>query len=107
MADAPAPAAPGANFLSPYTKYFKNSSVFFAIGVLGILFLLIIPVPKGLLSLMLGLSISLSVLILMRVLLIDKPLELSSFPSILLITALFRLALKHCDHAVDFNAWWN
>lgn len=61
---------------------------------MSIIFLLIFPIPKGLLSFMLAISISLSVVILMTVLFIEKPLELSSFPSILLISAIFRLALN-------------
>lgn len=72
----------------------KYSEVFFAIGIMVIIFLLIFPIPKGFLDVMLALSITLSVLILMTVLFIEKPLELSSFPTILLISAVLRLSLN-------------
>lgn len=72
----------------------KKAEVAFAIAVMSIVFLLIFPIPKQLLDIMLALSISLSVLILMTTLFIEKPLELSSFPSILLISAILRLSLN-------------
>lgn len=93
MADAQ-PQAQGANFLANFKLVAKNSEIMFAIAIMSIIFLLIFPIPKGLLSFMLAISISLSVVILMTVLFIQKPLELSSFPSILLISAIFRLALN-------------
>ena len=87
-------SAAGGNFLLNFKAFRKNGQLMFAMGILSIIFLLIFPIPKGLLSFMLAISISLSVVILMTVLFIEKPLELSSFPSILLISAIFRLALN-------------
>lgn len=72
----------------------KQSEVVFAVAVMFIIFMLIFPIPKGLLDIMLALSITVSVLILMTVLFIEKPLDFSSFPSILLISAVFRLSLN-------------
>src|SRR5476651_300949 len=91
---AEAPAGKKSNFLLNFTAFRQNGQLLFAIGILSIIFLLIFPIPKDLLSFMLAISISLSVVILMTVLFIEKPLELSSFPSILLISAIFRLALN-------------
>src|SRR5688572_24286175 len=72
----------------------NKTEVAFAIAVMAIVFLLIFPIPHQVLDVMLALSISLSVLILMTTLFIEKPLDLSSFPSILLISAILRLSLN-------------
>lgn len=63
-------------------------------GILGILGLLIIPLPPFLLDLLLGLNIALSVLILMVVVYINSPLDISTFPTILLVATLFRLGMN-------------
>lgn len=65
----------------------------FAAGIVGILVILFLPIPPVLIDLGLALSIALSVLILMVALWIQKPLEFSSFPTILLIATLLRLSL--------------
>src|SRR5918994_5226725 len=65
-----------------------------AIGLVMILVVMILPMPSFLLDILLALSMTMSVLILMTVLFIQKPLEISSFPTILLITTLLRLSLN-------------
>lgn len=65
----------------------------FAIGVVAILAVMFLPIPTFLIDIGLALSIALSVLILMVALWIQKPLEFSSFPTILLIATLLRLSL--------------
>ncbi|MFY7776745.1 MAG: flagellar biosynthesis protein FlhA [Elstera sp.] len=65
-----------------------------ALGVIAILVMLILPMPTWLLDFMLGISIASSVLILMVTLFIQRPTDLSSFPTILLMTTLLRLALN-------------
>ncbi len=65
-----------------------------AIGLVMILVVMILPMPSFLLDILLALSMTMSVLILMTVLFIQKPLEFSSFPTILLITTLLRLSLN-------------
>ncbi len=72
----------------------RRSDIFFAIGIIGILTVLMLPIPPQLLDLLLGISITLSVLILMTVLFVDKPLNLNSFPTILLIATMLRLSLN-------------
>ncbi len=64
-----------------------------ALGVVGIVTLLILPLPAILLDLLLAISLTTAVLILMTALLINKPLEFTAFPSVLLATTLFRLGL--------------
>ncbi len=65
-----------------------------AIGVMTILVVLILPLPPAVLDLLLAVSIILSVLILMTGLFIHTSLEFSSFPTILLIATMLRLALN-------------
>ena len=65
-----------------------------ALGVTGIIAMLILPMPGWMLDLGLALSITASVLILMTALFIEKPLQLSSFPTILLIVTMLRLGLN-------------
>jgi flagellar biosynthesis protein FlhA len=90
------PAGPGAFAISfgEIRELLKRGELTLALGVLGIMAVLIMPVPPLLLDLLLAVSIILSVLILMTALFIAKPLEFSAFPTILLIATLLRLALN-------------
>jgi flagellar biosynthesis protein FlhA len=63
-------------------------------GVLGILAIMLVPLPAFVLDVLLSLSITLSLLVLVTALLIKKPLEFTSFPSVLLLTTLLRLSLN-------------
>lgn len=72
----------------------RRSDIMFALGIVGILAVLLVPVPPIMLDFLLSISITLSVLILMTVLFIDKPLSLNSFPTILLISTMLRLSLN-------------
>ncbi|WP_407666736.1 flagellar biosynthesis protein FlhA [Microvirga roseola] len=65
----------------------------FAGAVICILAILFLPIPPILIDMGLALSIALSVLILMVALWIQKPLEFSAFPTVLLIATILRLAL--------------
>ncbi|MTH98276.1 flagellar biosynthesis protein FlhA [Roseibium sp. RKSG952] len=66
----------------------------FAVGIVLILAVLFLPIPPFLIDMGLALSIALSVLILMVALWIQKPLDFSSFPTILLIATMLRLSLN-------------
>jgi flagellar biosynthesis protein FlhA len=65
-----------------------------ALGVLGIIGILIIPLPAMALDALLALSVALSVLMLLVALGLTRPMDFSVFPSLLLITTLFRLSLN-------------
>jgi len=65
-----------------------------ALGIMAILTVLILPLPTWLLDVMLAVSITFSVLVLMTSLFIEKPLDLSSFPTILLVATMLRLSLN-------------
>ena len=71
-----------------------NRDVGFAGGILLILMVLFLPLPAVLIDMGLALSIALSVLILMVALWIQKPLDFSAFPTVLLIATLLRLSLN-------------
>ena len=71
-----------------------NRDVGFAIGIVAILIVLFLPIPAFLLDLGIALSISLAVLILMVSLWIQRPLDFSAFPTVLLIATMLRLALN-------------
>ena len=66
----------------------------FAFAIVLILCLFFLPVPAVMIDLGLALSIAVSVLILMVALWINKPLEFSSFPTVLLVATILRLALN-------------
>ncbi len=74
--------------------WIARGEVALAVGVVGVVVLLILPVPAMMLDLLLAISISAAVLILMTSLLIKKPLEFTAFPTVLLVSTLYRLGLN-------------
>ena len=62
--------------------------------VLTIILLLIIPLPAGMVDVAIILNMALSMMILVSTMTIREPLELSIFPSLLLVTTLFRLGIN-------------
>lgn len=90
-------AAPGFDFdaaISRVVSAAKRGDLGFALGMVMILVVLIMPMPPWLLDVALALSVTLSVLILMTVVFIRKSLEFNSFPVVLLIATMMRLALN-------------
>ncbi|MDB5433709.1 MAG: flhA [Caulobacter sp.] len=71
-----------------------RGEVALAVGVIGIVVLLIVPIPAFMLDLLLAMSLLSAVLILMTSLIIKRPLEFTAFPTVLLVTTLFRLGLN-------------
>jgi len=63
-------------------------------AVVGIVLMMVVPMPAPLLDLFLVCNMAASVLVLLISLYVDKPLDFSTFPSVLLIATLFRLALN-------------
>src|SRR6185312_12829301 len=92
--DIAAPPVPGGFSLGSLSGLLKRSDLGLAIGIMAILIVLILPLPTWLLDVSLAFSLSLSILILMTAVFIRKPLEFSSFPAVLLITTMMRLALN-------------
>ena len=72
----------------------KRGDLFFALSIILMLVILIMPMPAWLLDIALALSITMSCLVLMTAIFIEKPTEFSAFPLVLLITTMYRLALN-------------
>jgi len=72
----------------------KFGDIFVSISIIAIVIIIIIPVPLFLLDLLLSINISLALLILLISIYNKEPLQFSIFPSLLLITTLFRLSLN-------------
>lgn len=81
-------------FLKRFERLTKNADLLVAISILAILAVMIIPLPPILLDLALGLSIASSILVLIVALYAKRALDFSVFPSLLLLTTLFRLSLN-------------
>ena len=75
-------------------KFMKNSDVFLAVAIVGIIVFMVIPLPTVLLDILLSFNITFCLTIVLVATYIMKPLELSSFPSIILLATLFRLSLN-------------
>jgi flagellar biosynthesis protein FlhA len=87
-AAAPAPAAPVAAAASP------TGELVVPIALVLVVVIMVLPLPAFLIDLLLAVSISLSLIILMVGMYAQKPLDFSTFPSVLLVVTLFRLALN-------------
>ncbi len=81
-------------FIKRFEKFTKNTDLFIAFGLLAILAVMIIPLPPLMLDLTLSFSLSLSLLILVVSIYVKRALDFTSFPSLLLMTTLFRLSMN-------------
>ncbi len=72
----------------------KRTDLIFAIGVVGILAVLILPIPAAILSTLIAFNLALSLVILLVCIYAKEPLEFTSFPGLLLVTTLLRLGLN-------------
>lgn len=72
----------------------SNLDVVIAFGVIGIVLMIIIPLPKMMLDLLLALNITISIVIILITMFTTNVLQLSVFPTLLLVTTLFRLGLN-------------
>lgn len=73
-------------------KRFKD--VFILVGIIGIVLIMIVPIPTWLLDVLLILNISIALMILLVAMNTKEALQFSIFPALLLITTLFRVALN-------------
>ncbi|MFZ5766031.1 MAG: flagellar biosynthesis protein FlhA [Thermodesulfobacteriota bacterium] len=76
------------------TLNLDSSSLMMAVGVVCILMIMILPLPTLVLDLLLSLGITMSLVILLVSMYNTDPLEFSAFPSLLLLTTLYRLSLN-------------
>ena len=80
--------------LGAFRDSLLRGDVLLALGIVAIICGLIFPLPVWLLDMALALSITFSVLILMTVLFIERPLDFTTFPTVLLIATMLRLSLN-------------
>ncbi|MFI6075143.1 flagellar biosynthesis protein FlhA [Actinoplanes sp. NPDC051343] len=64
------------------------------IGVIGIIIMMVVPLPTFLLDTLIALNITAALLILLTSMFVERPLDFSVFPALLLVATLFRLALN-------------
>lgn len=81
-------------FIKRFEKFTKNTDLFIAFGLLAILAVMIIPLPPMMLDIALSFSLSLSLLVLVVSIYVKRALDFTSFPSLLLMTTLFRLSMN-------------
>jgi len=83
---------PGGN--SMLMRLIGRSDIALAVGVIGIITVLIIPIPAAMLDFALAFNITFSLVVLLSTMYITRPLDLSVFPGMLLIVTLLRLSLN-------------
>lgn len=81
-------------FVKRFERYAKNVDLLIAVALVAVLAVMIVPLPAIMLDLSLTISLTLSLLILLVAIYTDRSLDFSIFPSLLLMTTLFRLALN-------------
>src|SRR5438093_11251426 len=69
-----------------------NTDIFIAVGIIGILLVMILPLPAPVLDMLLAMNLALSLVALLVALYTLEPLEFAIFPSVLLFLTLFRLS---------------
>ncbi|MDX6915032.1 type III secretion system export apparatus subunit SctV [Pectobacterium carotovorum] len=72
----------------------QRSEVVGAVIVMSIVFMMIIPLPTGLIDVLIALNICASSLLIVLAMYLPKPLAFSTFPAVLLLTTMFRLAIS-------------
>ncbi len=81
-------------YLDRFAFITNNTDVFMGFAAMAILMVMVIPIPSMLLDLFLSFNITMALIIMLVGMYILNPLDLSSFPSLLLLATLFRLSLN-------------
>lgn len=77
-----------------FSRVGKRLDIMLAVGVLLILMIMMAPLPPMIMDMLLAINISIGLLILLTSIYVLKPVDFSVFPSVLLFTTLYRLALN-------------
>lgn len=72
----------------------ERQDLVLAVFIVSVIFMLIIPLPTGLVDVLISFNLAIAVILLMVSVYLKRPLDFSAFPAVLLITTLFRLALS-------------
>ena len=79
----------------------KRTDLMLAFLLTCIVFMMILPLPTELIDLLIGINLSLAAILLMASVYLQDVVQLSSFPSILLLTTLFPSGSRHLDDTPD------
>jgi flagellar biosynthesis protein FlhA len=77
-----------------FAKVHENRGLLFPFALIGLLIVILVPLPSFILDLLLIINITLSILVLVTTIYVSSPLEFAVFPSLLLAVTLFRLVLN-------------
>lgn len=80
--------------MSALQKILRHTDLLLGLGILVVVGMLIMPLPEIILDLGLVIAIAVSVIVILNAVTVSEPLQFSVFPSLLLVTTLFRLALS-------------
>src|SRR5690348_13672144 len=94
MAETTVTTASTGNFGGKLQDALRQGDMLLAVCIVSILLVLLLPIPAWLINLLLTTSIAFSILVLLVSLFIRKPLDFSTFPTVLLMATLLRLALN-------------
>eukprot|EP01034_Spumella_vulgaris_P016630 gene16630-21228_t len=72
----------------------SRNDIVLAVMIVAIIFMMILPLPTWLVDVLIGLNMTVSAMLLMVAMYLPSPLAFSSFPSVLLVTTLFRLGIS-------------
>ncbi len=78
----------------PSMNFAKHPDIIMSVGVVGILMIMLLPLPRFALDLLLSFNITLAIIVLLVGMQVRRPLEFSVFPSVLLMATLLRLSLN-------------
>jgi flagellar biosynthesis protein FlhA len=94
MAETTVTTGTNGNFVDRLQELLRQGDMVLAVCIVSILLVLLLPIPAWLIDLLLTTSIAFSILVLLVSLFIRKPLDFSTFPTVLLMATLLRLALN-------------
>lgn len=81
-------------FINILNQVCQRKDIMLAVLLLGVIFMMILPLPTALVDVLIGINITVAVVLMMLAIYIKSPLEFSAFPVVLLITTIFRLSLS-------------
>ncbi len=77
-----------------HVRLTKNADIVLAVFVVSVVGMMIVPMPTWLLDILISTNISVAVILLLTAIYVPEPLKIATFPTLLLVTTLFRLALN-------------
>jgi flagellar biosynthesis protein FlhA len=91
---ASVPAATESSAMGTVRRMLRYTDMLAAVGVVVVITMLVVPLPSALLDVLITLNISGALTVVVATMYVNKPLQFASFPSLLLLTTMFRLAIN-------------